>query len=101
MSAKCALCDREVDTLSKHHLVPRCRLSNRNRKERKKLRSQETPNLAYICGPCHDHTHTVFTEKELDREYNNPEKIKEHPDIIKFLKWIKNKPPDFRLNVRR
>ena len=35
------------------------------------------------------------TEKELARDYNNPETIKEHEEMQKFIKWVKKKEPDF------
>ena len=97
----CELCEREVDVLSRHHLVPRCKLHKRDRKERKKFKNQEIPNLTYICKPCHSQIHTIFTEKELDQEYNELNKIKEHPEMQKFMEWIKKKPADFRLTVKR
>ena len=92
----CAICGRHAKVMTKHHLVPRSRLRHRRRDERKKLKNQQIPNLVWICRPCHSHLHRVFTEKQLDREYNTLEKIQEHPDIITFANWIKNKPLDFR-----
>ena len=100
-TSSCALCSRRADIMTRHHLVPRSRLQRRSREDRKKLKSQETPNITYLCRPCHDQIHTVFTENELDKQYNSLEMVREHPEMVKFINWIKNKPSDFRLAVRR
>ena len=44
---------------------------------------------------CHAKIHSVFTESELARVYNTIEKLLEHPDIQKFVEWVKKKPPEF------
>lgn len=32
-----------------------------------------------------------MTEKELEQEYSDPEKIKQHPEMEKFIKWVAKK----------
>jgi hypothetical protein len=94
----CLLCDRENLQISKHHLIPR---SRHNKRVKRKL-NEEMLNLKMnLCRPCHDQIHTVFTEKQLEQLYNDPIKIKFHPEISKFISWIKNKPINFRLKVVR
>ncbi len=44
---------------------------------------------------CHDKIHHTFANHELASVYNTVEMIVSHPEIIKFIKWIKNKEPSF------
>jgi hypothetical protein len=37
----------------------------------------------------------MFTEKELAREYSDAESVRAHPEIQSFLRFLRNKPPDF------
>lgn len=92
---RCELCGRHVDRLTRHHLVPRTRHSNR-RNKRDFDRTDVTHRIAWLCRPCHDHVHAVFTEKTLEREYNTLESLREDPAINRFVRWIADKPPDFR-----
>jgi len=39
--------------------------------------------------------HAIFTEKELERDFNTLGKLTERPEIQKFVAWIKTKPADF------
>lgn len=92
---RCELCGRRVERLTRHHLVPRTRHSNR-RNKRDFDRADVTHRIAWLCRPCHDHVHAVFTEKTLEREYNTLESLLEDPAIARFIRWIADKPPDFR-----
>lgn len=67
-------------SVDKHHLVPKCK------------GGKETELMHKIC---HRKIHSLFNEKELAKEYNTAEKIKEHPEVQKFIKWIKKKDPEF------
>ena len=80
---KCPICDRimiEGDSIDRHHFYPRCK------------GGKKTEFLHKIC---HRKIHSLFTENELAKIYNNAENIKTHPEIIKFIKWISRKPPEF------
>jgi hypothetical protein len=44
---------------------------------------------------CHRKIHSIWTEKELEREFNNADKIREHEEIQKFIKFVSKKEPDF------
>ena len=80
---KCPICDRDMWKdifVNRHHLIPKCEGGT------------ETEWLHQIC---HRKIHSIFTEKELAKEYFDPEKIKLHPEMIKFIKWIKKKDPGF------
>jgi hypothetical protein len=39
--------------------------------------------------------HRLFDETTLACDYDAPEKLKAHPDILKFIRWIRKKPADY------
>jgi 5-methylcytosine-specific restriction endonuclease McrA len=98
MTGTCALCGRE-ERLTRHHLIPRTRHHNkRNKQDFDREAVKETVGL---CRPCHSQVHALLSEKELEREWNTIEKIREHPDVVRFVEWIAGKPAGFRVPVRR
>lgn len=44
---------------------------------------------------CHAKLHHTFTNKELDDHYHTVERIREHSELQKFIKWVSKKPPEF------
>lgn len=50
-----------------------------------------------LCRACHGQAHHVFTEKEMELEYNTLDRIAAHPEIRKFVDWIRTKPPGLRV----
>lgn len=50
---------------------------------------------------CHRTIHAVIDNKALERDYATPAALKAHPDIAKFLEWVRSKPPDFHAPTRR
>lgn len=96
---QCELCNRDVNEVTKHHLIPRTRHANkRNKKQfdRKEVRER----VAWLCRPCHKQIHAVFTEKQLEREHNTLAALKAHPEIHKFVEWLKDKPAELRVIVK-
>lgn len=80
---KCPLCNRlmiEGPTTDRHHLIP------------KSLGGEDQFLIHKIC---HRKIHSLFSEKELQKKFNNWEILKTHPDIEKFIKWVAKKPIDF------
>jgi hypothetical protein len=98
--ARCELCGRVVPRVTKHHLIPRTRHSNRRNK---KLfdRTEIHRRVAWLCPPCHKQVHAVLTEKQLEREYNSVAKLAAHPDIAQFVAWIAKRPQLRRVRTRR
>lgn len=79
----CPICSRKMikgKSLDRHHFIPKLK------------KGKETTLLHLIC---HRKLHSIFTESEMAKYYNTPEKCKEHPEIIKFIKWVKNKDPEY------
>jgi hypothetical protein len=89
MIGTCQLCEREGCNLTDHHLIPRTLHKNKRVKEYFLITTlRETVPL---CRPCHSQIHDLFTEKELGWEYNTIEKLKAHPDVQKWIEWVKDK----------
>ena len=91
--ANCAICCRE-ETLTRHHLIPRTRHSNKRNK--RAFDRNHVKKTAGICRPCHSQIHAVLSEKELERDWNTVERLLEHPEIKKFALWIQAKPTGFK-----
>lgn len=92
---RCELCGREVAALTRHHLIPRTRHSNK-RNKRLFDRADVKHRIAWLCRPCHNHIHALFTEKMLEREFNTLESLATHPEVAHFVEWIRNKPAGFK-----
>ena len=79
----CPLCGRGlVGPYNRHHLLP---LSKGGK---------NTPTIQ-LHKICHDKIHAIFTEMELKRQYNTIEKLQQHEEMAKFIKWVQNKEPEF------
>lgn len=79
----CPICDREMwkgPSIDKHHFTPKC---------------EGGKDTEYLHVICHRKIHSIWTEKELAKEYNDPNKVRAHEEIQKFIKWISKKEPDF------
>lgn len=87
---QCELCEREMATLTAHHLIPR---QNSRRKH-------EDPGPTIdICSACHRQIHILFENKRLAQELNTLEKLKDEPQMQKFISWVKKQKPDKRIQV--
>lgn len=87
---RCGLCGRPVERLTRHHLVPRTR--HKNKKNKKTFDRREIQRTIDLCQPCHRHVHAVLGNKELERDYNTVETLRSHPEVEKFVAWIRKKP---------
>ncbi len=79
----CPLCGRpmiEGGSVDRHHLVPKSRGGRR---------------MVFLHRICHRKLHSLWSERELERLAFDLEAIREHPEIRKFIAWLKNKPPTF------
>ncbi len=79
----CPICERDMIKdlfVDKHHFLPKCRGGKESE---------------YVHKICHNKIHSIWTEKELEAEFHDPEKVKAHPEMQKFIKWVKKKEPDF------
>jgi len=78
----CPLCQREMPegTYNDHHLIPAT------------FKGKETVALHNIC---HQKLHSVFSEREMQHYYHTIDRLLEHEEIQKFIKWVKKYPPEF------
>ncbi len=43
-----------------------------------------------LCADCHGAIHELIPcEKSLGRHYNTPEKLAAHPEMSRFLAWVR------------
>lgn len=86
----CQICQRPtpIEHLEKHHLIPKA-------KHGAKL------DTIFVCSCCGNQLHLLFSNKQLAKEYNTLEKILANEKIQKWVKWIRNKPNDFSVCMRR
>ncbi|MCG8326165.1 MAG: HNH endonuclease [Chitinophagales bacterium] len=86
----CLICERKLGTqnVSKHHLIP-------------KSQGGKNTKTILIHNICHQKIHSVFSEKELEREFNTVEKIKNSEEMIKFIKWVSKKDISFYQRNKR
>ncbi|RYY66246.1 MAG: HNH endonuclease [Comamonadaceae bacterium] len=84
----CPLCERPIPPSQQdaHHLVPRSR------------GGRATTLLHRIC---HRQVHALFSETELERDYATAEALLAHPEVAKFVGWVKTKPPAFMERTRK
>jgi hypothetical protein len=98
VEGKCVICARE-ETLTRHHLIPRTRHSNK--KNKRDFEREVVRQVVGICRPCHSQIHALLSEKELEREYNTVAALQAHPGIAKFASWIASKPRGFKAQIDR
>ncbi len=86
---QCPICHREMfddgSSINRHHFIPK----SRGGKEQ-----------FYLHTICHNQIHSLWTEKELELEFSDPEKIKNHEKMKKFIHWISKKDPLFYLSTK-
>lgn len=85
----CPLCERPIppELESRHHLIP-------------KLKGGKHEPIAVLHTICHSKVHSLFSEAELARVYNTIEALRENEEIMRFVKWISKRPPEFRSKNR-
>jgi 5-methylcytosine-specific restriction endonuclease McrA len=90
----CELCEKEFEkiNLTKHHLVPK-QVKNRHPEK-------NTSETILLCSTCHKQIHATLPEKELAKNFYTLEKLKNHPKISAFIKWIQKRNPS-NLKVKR
>ena len=78
----CPLCERPIPDPQKdaHHLVPK---------------SKGGRHTEYLHRICHRQIHALFTETELARQYNHVGALLAHPEMARFVTWVRTKPEAF------
>lgn len=79
----CQICNRELidGNTSRHHLIPQSK-------------GGKDKDLVPLHKICHQKIHSIFSDSELKNKYYTIELLIAHPDMVKFVEWVKNKPPE-------
>jgi hypothetical protein len=79
----CPLCGRAMvdgPSVDRHHLVPK---------------SEGGRRTVVMHRICHRKIHSVLEERDLATTYPDPEALRAHPEIARFVRWLARKPPEF------
>ena len=77
----CNLCDRPFsrDGLTKHHCRPRAKGGTRE-------------DVELLCPQCHGMVHATYTNQTLAATYPTIEQLRQAPELVPFLKWVRKQP---------
>jgi hypothetical protein len=79
----CPICNRDLGIhFDEHHLTP-------------KEEGGTFGPTVFIHKICHQKIHSLFTNKQLANTYNSVEALLSHPDMIKFVRWVSKKDPNY------
>jgi hypothetical protein len=79
---RCPLCGRVMlsgDSVDRHHWQPKSRGGS---------------EAGYLHRICHRKLHSLFTAKELAEDFVSPDQVRRHPEMQKFIKWVRRQPPE-------
>lgn len=89
----CELCLRQAP-LTRHHLIPKA-LHSKTYVRKRFGREQRITATLWVCRPCHNQIHRLFSEKELALIYNSREALLGDSRLRTFVDWLATKPPGF------
>ena len=84
----CELCEREDVDTTVHHLLP------------KEMGGTFGPT-ANLCIPCHKQIHALYTNEEIAARLTTIDKLKEDPQLSRFLKWIRKQPSTKLMKIKK
>ena len=89
MENQCELCERILKaSTTEHHLIPR--KCHKNRWFQKNFTRQQMAVTMPTCRDCHKAIHRLIPdEKALGKHFNTRTKLLEHPEIAKFVRWVR------------
>lgn len=85
---RCPLCERPIPAsqLDAHHLIPK---------------SRGGVHTAALHRICHRQVHALLTEAELARAFHTIEALRAHPELARFIRWVRGKPDAFFERTRK
>ncbi len=87
LDVSCALCGRLLgQRVERHHVVPK---------------SEGGTQTVPVHPICHRTIHAFVANRELATSYATMEQLRERDDMRRYLRWIADKPPDFRAPTRQ
>ncbi len=85
------MCRREVP-LTFHHLIPK-RLHGNKWFRKRYSREEMAQRGIHVCHDCHKAIHHYIpSEKELGRSYETRAKLLAHPELGRFVAWLRGRP---------
>ena len=81
--ACCPICQRPLidgPSIDRHHWVPS---------------SHGGRDSAVLHRICHRMIHRLFSEADLAKTYSTAEAILNHPDMQRFVAWVRRQPPEY------
>lgn len=87
---RCTLCGRDEE-LTFHHLIPRTLHPNKWFKAR--FEKEALQAGVELCRDCHGAIHEIVpSEKELGREWNTLERLRENEALMTYVRWLDGRP---------
>ncbi len=85
----CKLCGRQTKRgTTEHHLIPRT--CHRNKWFKKTFSREQMTKTVELCHDCHRTVHRLIpSEKLLGRQFNSLKRLREHPQIRRYVGWIR------------
>ncbi|WP_428912304.1 HNH endonuclease [Niallia sp. Krafla_26] len=84
----CELCEREDVDTTVHHLLP-------------KEMGGTFGATANLCIPCHKQIHALYTNEEIAVRLSAIPKLKDDPQLSRFLKWIRKQPATKIMKIKK
>lgn len=84
----CPICGRPMfkgASVDRHHWQPK---------------SRGGTEAVYLHRICHRKLHSIFSNKELAAGLAAPEQVRQHPEIQRFIRWVRRQPPERVLRHR-
>lgn len=89
----CELCKRAAP-LTRHHLIPKAQ-HGKTYVQKRFARSERITATLWVCRPCHNQIHRLFSEKELALTYNSRDALMADERLRTFVDWLAGKPAGF------
>lgn len=89
----CELCLRQAP-LTRHHLIPKS-LHGKTYVRKRFDREERITATLWVCRPCHNQIHRLFSEKELALTFNSREALLTDARLQMFVEWLSTKPAGF------
>jgi hypothetical protein len=85
----CSLCARPFlrQQLTKHHCLPREKGGDRD-------------DVELLCSQCHGMVHATYTNTTLAALYPTIEQLRQAPELVPYLRWVRKQPPSRRKRNR-
>ncbi len=85
----CPLCGRSMfkgDSVDRHHWQPK---------------SEGGTAAEYLHRICHRKLHSLFSGRELADNFSSPARVRQHPEMQKFISWVRRQAPERVLRHRK